>query len=398
MYSNCPNCNKEGIKLFYEVKNVPVHSVLLMDTAEEALNYPKRDIKLGFCPFCGFISNLVFDPAVHEYSSKYEETQGFSPTFKNFHRNLAQKLIDKHDLHHKNIIEIGCGKGEFLTLLCELGDNTGYGFDPAWVSERSKNDSKLKIEFIKDFYSEKYAHYKGDFVCCKMTLEHIPDTFHFMKIVRSSLENNLDALVFFQVPDVERILKDLGFWDIYYEHCSYFSEASLSRLFELTGFEVLEIGKEYDDQYLMIEARPKAVDANENSGSVYNLNVIGKEVKYFSENINKRLQSWIELLRNFKKRGKKVVLWGGGSKAVAFLTTLGIIEEIKYAVDINPYKHGTFLTGNGQKIVSPKFLKELVPDVVIVMNPIYMKEIQKDLNDMGLYPDLLPIDFMDKDK
>ena len=81
---------------------------------------------------------------------------------------------------------------------------------------------------------------------------------------------------------------------------------------------------------------------------------------------------------------------------MAFLTTLGIKDEIPYAVDINPYKHGTFLPGNGQEIVSPEFLKTYEPDVVIVMNPIYMEEIGEDLSKMGLTPTLLPIDFLDK--
>ena len=38
--------------------------------------------------------------------------------------------------------------------------------------------------------------------------------------------------------------------------------------------------------------------------------------------------------------GQQTVLWGGGSKAVAFLTTLGIGDEIAYAVDINPQALG----------------------------------------------------------
>ena len=29
--------------------------------------------------------------------------------------------------------------------------------------------------------------------------------------------------MFFQVPDMSRVLRDLAFWDIYYEHCSYFT-------------------------------------------------------------------------------------------------------------------------------------------------------------------------------
>ena len=74
---------------------------------------------------------------------------------------------------------------------------------------------------------------------------------------------------------------------------------------------------------------------------------------------------------------------------MAFLTTLGIEEEIQYAVDINPHRHGTFLAGTGQAIVAPQFLQEYQPDTVIIMNPIYHAEIKRDLDSLGLNPTLM---------
>ena len=44
-------------------------------------------------------------------------------------------------------------------------------------------------------------------------------------------------MVFFELPDTERVLTEAAFWDIYYEHCSYFTPGSLARLFRRTGFE-----------------------------------------------------------------------------------------------------------------------------------------------------------------
>ena len=115
----CPNCLKGDMTVFYQVPRVPVHSVLQMPTREIAVNFPKGDIALGHCSHCGFIANTVFDPTVHNYSGHYEETQGFSGTFQAFHRRLAEEMIEKYQLHGKKIIEIGCGKGEFLSLLAK---------------------------------------------------------------------------------------------------------------------------------------------------------------------------------------------------------------------------------------------------------------------------------------
>jgi hypothetical protein len=83
-----------------------------------------------------------------------------------------------------------------------------------------------------------------------------------------------------------------------------------------------------------------------------------------------------------------VVLWGSGSKAVGYLTTLGLKDEVAAVIDINPHKHGQYLAGTGHEIVSPDALVHLVPDVVVVMNPIYLDEIQGDLHRRGLFPEL----------
>jgi hypothetical protein len=76
---------------------------------------------------------------------------------------------------------------------------------------------------------------------------------------------------------------------------------------------------------------------------------------------------------------------------VAFLTTLGSRGEIDYVVDINPLKHGTYLAGTGQQVVAPAFLKDYGPDLVIVMNPVYCDEIQKELTGMGLAAEIMAL-------
>ena len=369
----CPNCLQGELEIFYEVHRVPVHSVLLMPTRQVAVSYPKGDIALGFCPECGFITNTLFDPTVHEYSGNYEETQGFSPTFRAFHQRLAESLIAKYELRNKKIVEIGCGKGEFLSLICELGGNQGIGFDPAFVAERNPAAKDVDITFIADFYSEKYAHVGADFFCCKMTLEHIPDTAQFIQTVRRAVGDRQDSIVFFQVPDARRVLRDLAFWDIYYEHCSYFSAGSLARVFREAGFEVLETWTDYDDQYLMISARPAAERQPPSDLEREAPKLVKEDIEYFVEQQAARIQSWKREIASLKDSGQRAVVWGSGSKGVAFLSALGGGSEIEYVVDINPFRQGKFMAGTGQEIVSPSFLTEYKPDVAIAMNPIYQE-------------------------
>lgn len=388
----CAGCgSNSGLSIFYVLDNVPAHSVLLMETREKATGYPRGRITLGFCNNCGFIPNTSYDPALHEYSPLCEETQGFSGTFNAFARSLAERLVEKYSLRGKEIIEIGCGKGEFLTMLCEMGGNRGVGFDPAYAKGRVKAAQARDVRFINDFYSEKYASCKGDFIVCRMTLEHVQNVADMLVNIRRSIGDRRDTAVFFQVPDVTRVLNGLAFWDIYYEHCSYFSPGSLSRILRLCGFEVVDLRTDFDGQYILCEASPARYSGSATVLDGQDVSALFCALKYFTENHAQKTAIWKHKLKAFLRTGYRCVLWGSGSKGAAFLTTLGVADEVRYVVDINPRRHSTFMPGTGHEIVSPEFLRSYRPDVVVVMNPAYTAEITDELRSMGLCPRVIAV-------
>lgn len=387
--NKCPCCDSTSVEVFHRARRVPVNSVLALKTKQEALEFPTGDIELGFCGACGFIYNTAFDPKLLEYSERYDPTQSFSETFNVWHRQLATDLIERFGLQGKRVIEIGCGKGEFLHLLAEIGGVEGVGFDPAYEPSRDLDVSSGKLEFVADLYSKKYSDVKGDAICCKMTLEHIAPARQFVDVVKKAVGEGSDAVVLFQVPDVQRILEEAAFWDIYYEHCSYFSSGSLARLFDRCGFKVASVRREYGDQYLMLEARASGLVAGEAAPLDDDVASLRALVTEFENRLATLHAEWSDRLERFQKEGKSVVVWGSGSKGVSFLTTLGVDVGIEYVVDINTFRQGHFMAGSGQQIVSPQFLVDYEPDVVIVMNPMYRGEIDRDLVAMGLQPEVM---------
>ena len=383
-HTRCFSCDEAGLHHFYDVRDIPVHSVLLMPTADEATSYPRGDLSLGFCSKCGFLQNSLFDPSVHEYSTRYEETQGFSPRFNVFLTELAQRLIDRYDIRDKHVLEIGCGKGEFLELICRLGGNRGTGIDPAYVPTRRPGEASVPLEFIQEMYAEKYAHIEADFICHRHTLEHIQPTLEFMRLIRKNLDHRPDTLVFVEVPDVRRVIEEPAFWDIYYEHCSYFSLGSLARLFRRSGFDLLELATDYDDQYLIAVGKP-----GDGSGPTLpgedDLDAMKEAVARFDRVCQETMSRWQTDIARWKSEGKRVVVWGSSSKGVSFLTTLGLTEaEVGCVVDINPHRQGKFMPGSGHEIVGPAAMSSYQPDVVMVMNPIYCDEIAADLAQIGV--------------
>jgi SAM-dependent methyltransferase len=362
---------------------VPVQSCRLVGTRAEAETFPRGRLRLALCTSCGFITNNAYEPELQSYFESYEETQGFSPRFRQFAHELAQRWVDRYDLKAKDVLEIGCGKGEFLLLMCELTGGRGVGIDPSVVFERVSSPAADRVTFIKDLYDERYAHLAGDAVLCRHTLEHIHPVADFLRTIRRSLDSRPETVVLFELPDVLRVLRECAFWDIYYEHCSYFTPGSLARLFRASGFEVLAVELDYDDQYILVEAVPggdgrRALPIEEQPGDVTDA------VNEFTRNLTAVQERWRTELRSVRSRGGKTAIWGSGSKGVSFLTTLGLGDEVSVVVDINPYKQGKYMAGTGHEIVAPDALRALRPDLVVAMNPVYLEEIGHEFDTLGL--------------
>jgi hypothetical protein len=251
-----------------------------------------------------------------------------------------------------------------------------------------------RIEIVPDFYGPAYRDLEADVVICRHTLEHIAPVREFMATVREAIGDRPDTLVLFELPDVLRVLEDFAFWDVYYEHCSYFTLGSLARLFRRTGFEVLHLETDFDGQYLMIEARPSPTTPapGEPLPAEDDLERIEKAVELYATDFGARLEGWWADLRAHAAAGRRTVIWGGGSKGVAYLTTLGVVDEVACAVDINPFKQGKFLAGSAIPVVSPEHLRELRPDVVVAMNPIYREEIRRQLDALGVRAELTTVE------
>jgi hypothetical protein len=387
----CPACERDALVVFHEQHGIPTNSCLLLD-ADEAVAYPRGEMQLAFCSTCGFLANVAFDPTLSEYSSRYEETQGYSARFVDFATGLARHWVQKYDLADRTGIEIGCGKGEFLEYLVEAGLGHATGIDPGLHPERLRPELAGRITARTTFYDEWFGPLEADAVICRHTLEHIPDVARFLRLIRAGIGDRTNTIVLFELPDIQRILDEVAFWDVYYEHCSYFSAGSLGRLFRTVGFEVLHVERVYDDQYLILEARPSSTPAASDPLPIEDdLDVLAKGTQLFEERFARMLDEWRGRLAALQRSGGTAVIWGSGSKGVSFLTNLAMDDAVQCAVDINPFRQGKAMIGSGHRIVGPDALIDLRPDLVIAMNPIYLDEIQTDLDRRHLTAELVAV-------
>ena len=141
----------------------------------------------------------------------------------------------------------------------------------------------------------------------------------------------------------------------------------------------------YDGQYLVLEARPRP--ESDGATEVADADIVAAVVDRAARFVE-RYKSSTAICRSklqcFVDQGKTVVIWGGGSKAVSFLTSLEVGHLVELTVDVNPNKQGRFLVGTGHPVVAPEALRGYRDLQVIVMNPVYLTEVANSLRRLGI--------------
>ena len=379
----CPLCASPSPQVFFERRNVPVHQNIVCVSAEEARQFTRGDLLLAFCQRCGFVFNTAFDPGGLRYSAAYDNTRSCSPYFKRYLTELAESLLAKYCLSDKVIIEVGCGKGEFLRLLCKDGRNRGIGFDPSYVGPDTAEGGAVR--FVRAFYDSQQTQYAPDFVCCRHVIEHVQSPLDMLHAVRQAIGNRMNSHVFFETPALSWILDTVTFWDFFYEHCSYFTAESLTWAFERAGFEVLEARLAFDEQYLCTEAKPAMAGSTVRTSRPRSANLWSK-IQSFLARVEERMEACEEKIDFFDKAGG-CAIWGAAAKGTTLVNTIDPENRrVRFLIDINPARQGKFVPGTGHQIVSPEYLKEQNGRIagIVNMNPNYLEENRAILSQLSV--------------
>jgi SAM-dependent methyltransferase len=368
--SACPVCASTDLVDVTERANVPVHQNKLYDSPAAARGITRGYLKVVACSSCTFVFNAAFDLSLMSYNESYENDQTHSPAFSAHVDGLVDLLLNERGVRENRIIEVGSGKGTFLKALVE-GDpgNVGWGFDPAYTGPLTAVEGR--VEYIRSFYDRGYADLAPDAVICRHVIEHVPEPLSLLTEIRRA---STGARVFVETPDVEWIFRNGVLWDLFYEHCSYFSANSFAVAFQRAGFTSARCTRIFGDQYLWVEAggdRQASGCANEAPERVVAL------AHKFAEKETRAVAHWREVIEAMKRKGN-VALWGAGAKGV---TAASLFDPdahlISCVIDLNPAKQNRFVAGTGHPILAPSALATLGVQSVLLMNPNYEDEVRR---------------------
>lgn len=380
MSMRCPACGLADLREIASLPQVPVHCNVLHDTPEAARAVSRGDIKLGFCDRCSMIHNTAFDESLLSYDQEYESSLHFSSRFQEYAEDLANQLLERHGPTDLDILELGCGKGDFLGLLTAAGANRCVGFDASFQEDVTSTIEVSGLRIEQEFFSPDTHQERADLLISRHVLEHIANPTEFVRTMGRGLKDTPDAAIFFEVPNGLWTLRDLGIWDLIFEHCSYFTENALLGVFEAAGFHPSRTYTSFEGQFLCIEASRQAAETPVPKHSIEEVRCLAES---FGSQLANKVADWEARLAKCRASGQRVVIWGTGSKGVTFLNIVPGGTDLLAAIDINPRKADRYVPGTGQRIHPPSWLRDQDIDLVLVMNPVYENEIQRQLSELG---------------
>ncbi|MEL6926603.1 MAG: methyltransferase domain-containing protein, partial [Bacteroidota bacterium] len=250
-----------------------------------------------------------------------------------------------------------------------------------------RDNHELDLSFLRDFYTEKYASLATDLLTCRHVISVINDPVSLLRTIRKNLDQHPDTIVYFDTPNLEYTFRDKIIWNVVYEHRSWFGESSLRYLLESTGFEVLNIDLCWQDEYIGIEARPKPDFREADWPAASQLDALKSMVDEFTNAYDQLMAANQEKVAELQARGLRCMAWGAGARAVSFFNLFDLTEQVPDIVDINVKRQGKYLPGTAQSIVTPEYLKNYHPELVIITNPTYADEIKAQVHELGIQPE-----------
>ncbi|MPZ26527.1 MAG: methyltransferase domain-containing protein [Micromonosporaceae bacterium] len=384
----CPACAEAELVPCADLGAVPALCGVTWAERAEAVASPAGPIRLEYCPACAHVVNVAFRPELLAYDGSYDNSLHHSPTFRAYASDLAKRLSGDYRLAGRSVLELGCGKGDFLRELCQVAGCHGTGYDASYQGPEGTDGA---VSFVPGFLPLDGSHppeLRPDFLVTRHVLEHLTDPYEFLVGLRA-LAGERETHGYFEVPNASYDFATGG-WDCIYPHVCYFNAESLRAMVSRAGFEVLRIDTAFSDIFLSVEV--VANRASPGPTAEPELQVAADQrgrVASFGERHPQTVARWRMRIGALAAGGANPVLWGAGARGVAFLSAADPDRALAGVVDVNPHKRGRYLPVTGHRVTGPEGVAALDTRAVILTNPAYRTEIGAALAEAGVEAELL---------
>ena len=335
--------------------NMPRLAQFLPDAATMSAD-TGLDLAVYQCSGCGLVQ-LAADPVY--YYRDVIRAAGLSREMRAFRLAQFGRLFERFSLKGRKVVEIGCGRGEYLSLLQEAGADA-HGVEHLDASVAACRDAGLKVQqgFVAG-PADRLEHGPFDAFAIFNFLEHLPDPNGTLRGIHANLAEGAIGLV--EVPNFDMMLRERQFAEFMSDHLLYFTAATLATALSINGFDVVDCTEEWHRYVLSAVVRRRAR---------LDLGVFHDQQARLRREIH-------DYIARFP--AGRVALWGAGHQALALIALLDLGGVIRYVIDSAPFKQGKFTPATHLPIVPPAALRSDPVDAVIVVAAGYSEEVARIL-------------------
>ena len=394
MNMTCIACG-HALSPLMTLDDMPASAQNIPAASELAEDHP-LSLTLCQCPSCGLVQ---FDTEPVDYYRDVIRAGGGTRTMTRLrHEEYARLLtaMQEHHIYGRRIVEVGCGRGEFLRMWQNLAEDpegaaalardqardplsgqpnaaplhlVGLEHKPSLVEEANAVADK-KYRVYEGFATGDVRYPEGPFDAFVQFnfLEHQPDPCDMLRNIGRNLKPQ--ALGLITVPSFEYILRYNGYYELLRDHIANYTEFTLQKLLQDCGFELLSMDLVNRDtiEAIVRKADPDELSELHYSGRLIDVSALRDSYDRLSASVNAHIDHLSESHRT-------MAIWGASHQGFTLAATTKLGGRVEYIIDSAPFKQGRFSPASHIPIVAPDYAVAHPVDEILIVAPGYTDEI-----------------------
>jgi hypothetical protein len=373
----CRHCDSSLEHTFLDLGFAPPSNAYLSsaDLIKPELFYP---LKLNVCAQCWLVQAEHYAQADELFSPDYAYFSSISSSWLAHAKSYTKVMTERLNLNEMSfVIEIASNDGYLLKNFIEENIPC-LGIEP--TASTAATAEMLGIPVLREFFGESLGRQlaeegkQADLITGNNVYAHVPDINDFTLGLKTALKPG--GTITLEFPHLMRLIEHTQFDTVYHEHFSYLSLHTVSRIFDQAGLRVFDVeelsthggslrifGCHQNDSRVTAESVNSMLTEEKSRG----LQLLST-YKVFQLRADEVKNELLTFLLTQKREGKRVMAYGAAAKGNTLLNYAGVKPDLLPMVyDAAPAKQGKYMPGSHIPIMKPEMLREVKPDVVLVL-------------------------------
>ena len=365
MNKNCRLCGSAITEEYAQKIRTPIGTQFFMN--EETADQKTVEIEIVSCDACGLIQTRN-DPIIYKDNSS--ASSFVSNQLRDHRIGQAKKLFGYQTNQTPTVLEIGCGDGSFLKSIQPISGNM-LGIEPSEKTAEIARNNGVEVVSLLLNEDTRVGDQNFDSFFLFHVLEHVPSVLPFLRGIRNNIKYGAVGCV--EVPCTEAAFDAERYGDYMPDHMSYFTAVTLRKALELSGFEVLDLERNWQGEHLVAYVRKVAHRAD--------VKLIGQFVE--------RTRKVIQDMEAGLSSGRKIAFWGASHHLMPILTNYGDLSNFQL-FDSSVEKIGRLVPGGKLRIRNAQEIDASEIQLVIISAPRFSSEITAVFK--SRFPDAIQLD------